>query len=572
VDAVRRSRLLSAVVISRFVVATAFLVSFPAAVTAARGNDRAVVISEIMFNPDGDENAREFVELVNISAGDISLDGWLIGDGEGYDRIVPVDGGSWLVPAGSFALVLDPDYFTSEAPYDIPRDVPLFTVEDRAIGSRGLSNSTPETVSVVSASGDTVSAATYDTGCPAGHSWERIVPRGADDAANFAPSREKNGTPGARNSVTPPAVNPALDGGSLSFFPADPRMGDRVEVEVRYRNAGLDALSGDVQIAVLMLPDTPLGAVTIMGTTDPGSYSAAGTVTVDTLPGGLLGIEAVIGSPFPESAASDDTVRVELAVTVPEGAVTLNEIMAAPSDGGPEWVELFNAADAPIDLYGWSVRDEAEGRGAVIDGHVFVPARGYAVIAGGVPGADAPSGVPVVLPGGFPQLNNGGDTVVLADFTGASADSMRYDSAPAGVSLERISTGDAGVSGWSACTDPAGMTPGRVNSVAFDPGRPGGGVRLTVDPNPFLEETTIACELPFPLARVSLSVYDRRGRLVATLRDAEESGSSWTVTWDGRSGGSRLPAGPYILVLEALDKRSGRMVGERKTVVVASRL
>ena len=38
-----------------------------------------VIINEIMINPDGDENAREYVEIMNRSDAAVSLAGWLIG-------------------------------------------------------------------------------------------------------------------------------------------------------------------------------------------------------------------------------------------------------------------------------------------------------------------------------------------------------------------------------------------------------------------------------------------------------------------------------------------------------------
>ena len=81
-----------------------------------------MVISEIMFNPSGDENAREYVEVFNCSSDDISLEGFIIGDGEGFDQLVVGTGDGWLVPAGSYALILDPDYIESDERYNRDRE------------------------------------------------------------------------------------------------------------------------------------------------------------------------------------------------------------------------------------------------------------------------------------------------------------------------------------------------------------------------------------------------------------------------------------------------------------------
>ncbi|MFC1694029.1 lamin tail domain-containing protein, partial [Candidatus Latescibacterota bacterium] len=130
-----------------------------------------VVINEVMFNPDGNENAREYVEILNLSGEPVSLEGWIVGDGTGFDLIVPFKEGVWNIPADSFGLIMDPDYFEAGEPYSgIPGNIPLFTVIDKAIGSRGLSNSAAEPVYLISDGGDTLSVVTYDTDCSPGHS------------------------------------------------------------------------------------------------------------------------------------------------------------------------------------------------------------------------------------------------------------------------------------------------------------------------------------------------------------------------------------------------------------------
>jgi hypothetical protein len=251
--------------------------------------------------------------------------------------------------------------------------------------------------------------------------------------------------------------------------------------------------------------------------------------------------------------------------------------MAAPLTGEPEWVEIFNRADASLDLFRWSIGD---GSGAVSDcvqEHILLEGGDYAVISEGALNYTVPEESPVITVGRFPSLNNDGDLVRLIGFDGSAADSMAYADATAGYSFELISPSLRGKpSGWDSSVDARGATPGRRNSIDFshvsDDETLSENPRLSVTPNPFLDTATFSYRLPFPLARVRLYLYDRRGRLVAKIRDTEESGSEWTGIWDGRSSGSRLPAGPYILNLEALDKRSGKMYNERITVVLASKL
>ncbi len=532
-----------------------------------------VVVSEVMFNPDGDENAREYVEMYNRSGTAVSLEGFRIGDGTAFDLVTTVPGGGWIVPPYGYAVVFDPDYFTAGAPYGtIPAGAVLFTVADEAIGSRGLSNSSPETVAVVSAAGDTLSAVRYDISCPAGYSWERVIPGGGDGPDNFRPSRAKDGTPGARNSATPPDENPSLGEGSIRFDPSVPVMGKPMDIVVSFKNGGLAAVTG-ARVALSLKPGKSLGEVIFEGAVEPGAWSETKRIAIPRMPGGRSVVEAVLIGDMDPAGAADDTARAAVDVPVAPGTVILNEIMAAPSHG-PEWVEIYNIADAPVSLLGWSIHDGG-GKDSNAFGPALVEAGGYAVIAGGEPDFSVPQDVVVVRAGRFPSLNNDGDAVVLAGFDSAAQDSAAYKDAFSGVSLELVSPDLRGGSGaWDRCVDPAGSTPGRANSILFDGGGSGTakGVALKVTPNPFDERTVVSFELPFPLARVRLDVYDRRGRKVATLRDGTDSGSKWETSWDGRSGGRRLPAGAYILFLEALDRSSGATVTLRTPVVIARKL
>lgn len=84
------------------------------------------------------------------------------------------------------------------------------------------------------------------------------------------------------------------------------------------------------------------------------------------------------------------------------------------------------------------------------------------------------------------------------------------------------------------------------------------GVELELaGPSPFGEGTALRYRLATP-ARVSLGIYDLRGRLVRVLVDGEDApaGESITWRWDGRDGeGVALPGGIYLARLQAGDAR-----------------
>ncbi len=80
-------------------------------------------------------------------------------------------------------------------------------------------------------------------------------------------------------------------------------------------------------------------------------------------------------------------------------------------------------------------------------------------------------------------------------------------------------------------------------------------------PNPFNPRTTIAFDLPKPMA-VSLTVYDAGGRRVRDLAGGEREEGRHEVVWDGTDGrGESVASGVYFYVLQAGSERlTGKMV------------
>jgi len=74
---------------------------------------------------------------------------------------------------------------------------------------------------------------------------------------------------------------------------------------------------------------------------------------------------------------------------------------------------------------------------------------------------------------------------------------------------------------------------------------------LLPGPNPFAASTELRFELKAS-SRVALSVYDVRGRMVATVANGSFGAGRHAVTWSGLDGsGRRVPSGVYFARLEA---------------------
>lgn len=152
--------------------------------------------------------------------------------------------------------------------------------------------------------------------------------------------------------------------------------------------------------------------------------------------------------------------------------VVINEVLPNP-DGSPneEWVELFNPSSTAQDVAGWTVCDNGgpSASGAVtLASGATVPAGGWLV---------------VVVRSSDGYLNNGGDSVVLHNSSGATIDSVSWSAAaPGDLTLARRPDGAAWWAGGSGSYTWAAPTRGTSNGAppasgtGLAGGAPAGGV------------------------------------------------------------------------------------------------
>ncbi len=145
------------------------------------------------------------------------------------------------------------------------------------------------------------------------------------------------------------------------------------------------------------------------------------------------------------------------------GDVIVTEIMANPSfcrDNDGEWIEVYNASDASVDLAGLLVKDDSTRSGTVDRKTVLAPGQ-FAVLARGNGSSFCYGFTPNAFYGGAPALNNGGDTVRLVNGNGAVDVSATYGTGDAGVSFELLPgafDGDANddFANWAPAIAPLG--------------------------------------------------------------------------------------------------------------------
>lgn len=258
----------------------------------------------------------------------------------------------------------------------------------------------------------------------------------------------------------------------------------------------------------------------------------------------------------------------------------INEVMQNPfalPDSDGEWFEVYNAGAGPVDMNGWTIRDNGIDSHVINNGGSLIINPGEYKVFTRNATAMAGEGVTSFYQYGVDiTLGNSDDELYLVNTSAAIVDSVLWDGGlvwpdPSGASMQWDGTGDNNdglnwyFQGFAFGSGDLG-SPGAVNVEDTVTDVPGmiAATRLGANvPNPFNPRTSFN----FTLARddrVSLKVFDLRGRHVRTVLDDQLKAGSYdgVYTWDGRSdSGSQVPSGTYFfrLVTESGFKDAKKM-------------
>ena len=438
--------------------------------------DTCLVISEVMFYPQGSNN--EFVEIYNLSETDsYNLDSFKIKYWNSTpDIIIPQSGNSFLPPK-SFAIIFEGDYNLADGIYNkiIPANAVVFKIADNAFGSSGMANTADRPLYLLKKNNDTVDSYTYSANNTAGFSDEKIFLNRDSASSNWKNSLVINGTPGFRNSVT--HINYNIGFVSIGFSPPLIFEGGNVNISTVVKNRGLKpATNFTVRIFNDVNSDSTADKDELINEKTFASLSPNDSVIVVTqllnLKPGRYNIIAVIEW-LPDEIPEDNIKFSGFNVLVKGSSyndIVINEIMYAPQNGEPEWIELFNRTKQKINIKKWFVGDRATNI-AISERDVFINGESYIIIAKDSSVLNFHS-IPVeVIKTSIPSLNNDGDAVVLRDSLGIMIDSLEY--APQwggsnGYSLERIDPDapSASPANWGTSIYKNKASPGIRNSLS----------------------------------------------------------------------------------------------------------
>lgn len=543
-----------------------------------------ILLSEIMFDPDGDESSDEFVELYNNATLPVQLSGWVISDGEGIDTIVNAGQGLTAAPR-QYILILDPDYMEDgSTSYDglVPENALIVTINNSTFGSRGFSNSSGETITIRDASGSHVSEYMYSVGNESGHSDEKIRLSQINDSTNWHDSAFLHGTPGFRNSVTPPDRDLGII--SLHAAPDYPAISSMYQIAIYVMNIGLQSLG---TVITLSADSLGFGEFYLLRTSELTSIAAGDcTMVVDSIVMPQTGIQQIRGELVLADDDSSNNVMTALVSSETNGAgIRINEIQYAPITGRAEWIELAILGTMPVSTRGMRISD-GQGIGdttarAQLPDWVIQPGEFVVVTTdSAIFLEDIPLETRVTVLGNSEiTLNNNGDSIAMFAPDNVVLDRIDYrpnwGTDEAGVSLERVSLESPSNSevNWNSSVDPHGSTLGRINSQGISNQHT--TTSLLVSPSPFTpngdgqdEVTEIKFSTKHTNGVNTIKIFDTRGRLVNRF-SVPTQGNTGSVLWDGRRDNGELVATARYIVLFESENSSGEVSVERTMVILA---
>ncbi len=460
-----------------------------------------LTINEIMANPI-DEGTGEFIELYNYGDQAVDAAGLIIWDGDATDVLSGYQGGSTIIAAGSYAVILDPDY---AGEYTIAGGIRLLSVASSATIGNGLSTSDP--VSLWESNGVTrIDRFSFPSNPGNGVSVEKISIEEGDIYANWA-ACPCGATPGTENCASQPSnvshdiliavnevmANPLNEGTGefielYNFGPDTVDLagyiitdGDSNDEVAGWQGGTTILLPGDY--GIILDPDYA-GEYTIPGSAvlltvassatignglaisdlvsllDPTGQSVVDTYSRPLDPGNGTSVEkvdATIGDVPSNWAASTcaagsspgtiNCVTEQGGDPVSGNTIAIMEVMANPLDeDSGEYIELFNYGDQPLDVAGWRV-DDGDATDTIegyLGGTTIIPAGGYALILDREYANDysLPGGV-VLLTTDDTTIGSGlstNDPIFLRAATGSAlVDSYSFPfNAGNGISVEKI--------------------------------------------------------------------------------------------------------------------------------------
>jgi len=425
-----------------------------------------IVINEIMFAPVGGEP--EWIEIYNSSSDSINLSGWSVTDRFATPVTATISDEIFILPKSY--LVITRDSSITLYHKSIPSKIMVLNFP-------GLNNN-QDGVLLSDNRGLTIDSVLYIStwGGTNGFSLERKdITAGSNLEVNWSSSTDNEmSTPGRINSIA--NRNYDLEANDISFEPRYPVLGDDVIPSLKVINKGQSKASNfSVKFFIDTnsdnVPDQLLSTESGLNLAGFDSINIKSTSEITNLQQKIfIGANIVF-------AQDEDMLNNYLEASIEPGfaisSILINEVMYAPETGEPEWIELINNSNNPINMKNWSVSDilPSPTKNFITNSDLIINSDEYLILT-----KDSsffsiyPNVQSKVKLVNFGSLGNSSDGIIIYDFRDAKIDSLLYSSTWGGnngFSLERISltkaTNDS--TNWTTSLSANHSTPGVSNSI-----------------------------------------------------------------------------------------------------------
>ncbi|MDP2036168.1 MAG: lamin tail domain-containing protein, partial [Ignavibacteria bacterium] len=438
-----------------------------------------LTLSEVMFNPS--ESNGEFIEIYNTSTTEtVNLSGFKI---KYYtstaDNLVAFIGGLDLQP-GKYAVIIENDYDYNNGAYKnlIPADAIVLKIADASFGSSGMANTTSRDVSLLNASSLVVDTYTYSADNNAGISDEKYLLNKDNSSTNWRNGTTANGTPGKINSVTPISYLFNLTARLSSLTPANPVERDSVAVKFIVKNNGvLDAANYSVEVFRDANADSIEQVSERIFSRSYIDLSSNDSIFVETkFYADQVGQNLLIAKVTytPDEKVSDNKAYVLVNIAEKPASYTdvvINEIMYAPANDEPEWIELYNRTDHTVNLKNWKVTDNSLTATITTSDFLLQPYE-YVVVSSDATISSYYTNTLNLIVKALPSFSNSGDDVILKSSANSTVDSVKYSPTwggnTGGKSLERVSfdVSSTEAANWKTSVSKYRATPSKINSIS----------------------------------------------------------------------------------------------------------
>jgi len=421
-----------------------------------------IVINEIMYAPLS--SMPEWIELYNKSNEKINLKNLSIGDAVSKQKILKDD--KFLEPFSYVVVCKDSSILNF---YELDSIL--------VIAPLPIFNNSEDAVVLYDSLNLLIDSSYYHSfyGGQQGKSLERVYPDSLSLNQNNwkSSSSFKMGTPGFINSVTPKNKDAAL----IDFSPVNPYtiINEKNSLQINIKNIGKLSLSNlslkvffDANNDSIPQQAEQIFYQQILYLNNNDSTYITNDIIVKS--NGVNLFIALLDCNEDEDTLNNSLFAPIQGVLINElrNDLVINEIMYAPQNDDPEWIEIYNRSQKLINLKNYAIADNKDTTQIISFDKVISP-NGYLVFSkdSSLLLKTIPDSLVIIC--SFPQLNNTGDKLIFLDSLNRVIDSLEYShqwGGNNGRSLERIDVEFTSLDSlnWREAKNNLGFTPGYINS------------------------------------------------------------------------------------------------------------